>query len=81
MLYLKLKGEGAACVMVLEANEKEILQFGSVRDFEEWTATLEDQEISFMCSSSLDWPIDEPDAPNPIVELCNYIRGNTIPLR
>jgi hypothetical protein len=36
-------------------------------------------DLTVMCSSSLDFPRDEPGISDEVVQLCNQIRGNNVP--
>jgi hypothetical protein len=54
---------------------------GTFYKLEDWVRFLNDNPgIQAICSSSLDWPWDYEDMTPEIVEVCNAIRGNSVPL-
>jgi hypothetical protein len=80
MIFVTLKGTGADTVLVLEQDDAK-LEFSNLADFKKFTNSLKLDVIPMQLSSSLNWPVEEHDAPNRIIELANHITGNSIPLR
>ncbi|MBT8355148.1 MAG: hypothetical protein KJO60_11535 [Desulfofustis sp.] len=61
---------------------KEIGYACNVGELTDWFQDHEDlvAELPMFCSSALDWPWDFPNMHRDVVQVCNMIRGNAVPL-